>query len=107
MENLFTKTSHVLRDNFVLELKNNNDFLRNKLSNINLNPFFGYKVRILSHLNGMTQENFHETIGVIYSLQKGQVWALYKDDEGNRKMKRFYINNIEFIDERFDKFFED
>jgi len=107
MENLFTKTSHVLRDNFVLELKNNNDFLRNKLSNINLNPFFGYKVRILPHLNGMTQENFPETMGVIYSLQKGNVWALYKDDEGNRKMKRFYINHIEFIDKRFDKFFED
>jgi hypothetical protein len=98
MENLFTKTSHVLRDNFVLELKNNNDFLRNKLSNINLNPFFGYKVRILSHLNGMTQENFPETMGVIYSLQKGQVWALYKDDEGNRKMKRFYIKMMKVIE---------
>lgn len=105
MQNLFTKTSHVLRDNLIVELQKNNDYLRNKLSNINLNPFFGYKVKIYSHLLGLSQEQFPETIGTIYSLDKSNIWILYKDAQGNRKMNRFCINNIDFIDERFDKFF--
>ena len=54
----------------------------------------------------MSQENFPETNGVIYSLQKGNAWVLYNDVQGKRRMKRFYINYIEFIDERFNKFFE-
>lgn len=105
MQNLFIKTSNVLRDNLIVELQKNNDYLRNKLSNINLNPFFGYKVKIESHLIGMSGEEFPETIGTIYSLVKSNVWILYNDAQGNRKMNRFYINNIDFIDERFDKYF--
>ena len=27
-------------------LKRSNDFLRNKVANININPFFGYKIKI-------------------------------------------------------------
>tara|TARA_Y100000816_G_C26020474_1_gene533854 strand:- start:283 stop:603 length:321 start_codon:yes stop_codon:yes gene_type:complete len=106
MEHLFTKTSKVLRDNWVLELQKSNDFLRNKLSNINYNPFFGYKIRVRQHFNGMTQTHVPETYGVIYTLTKGTIWFLAKNDNDEKIMKRAYINNVDFIDERFDSFFE-
>jgi hypothetical protein len=106
MNKLFTQASNVLRDNWVCELQKNNDFLKNKLHNINLNPFFGYKIKIKPHLNGMTQENVLETNGVLYSLRNGNVWTLIKNENNEILMKRFYINNIEFIDERFNKLFD-
>ena len=106
MNKLFTQTSNVLRDNWVCELQKNNDFLKNKLHNINLNPFFGYKIKIKPHLNGMTQENILETNGVLYSLRNGNVWTLIKNENNEILMKRFYVNNIEFIDERFNKLFD-
>lgn len=106
MNKLFTQTSNVLRDNWVCELQKNNDFLKNKLHNINLNPFFGYKIKIKPHLNGMTQENVLETNGVLYSLRNGNVWTLIKNENNEILMKRFYVNNVEFIDERFNKLFD-
>ena len=106
MNKLFTQTSNVLRDNWISELQKNNDFLKNKLHNINLNPFFSYKIRIRPHLNGMTQENILETNGVIYSLRNGNVWAIIKNENNVISMRRFHITNIEFIDDRFHKLFE-
>ena len=50
MDELFSKTSKVLRDNWVVELQKTNDYLKNKLANININPFFGYKIKIKSHI---------------------------------------------------------
>jgi hypothetical protein len=106
MNKLFTQTSNVLRDNWISELQKNNNFLKNKLHNINLNPFFGYKIRISPHLNGMTQENILETNGVIYSLRNGNVWAIIKNENNEISMRRFHITNIEFTDVRFHKLFE-
>lgn len=106
MNKLFTQTSNVLRDNWISELQKNNYFLKNKLHNINLNPFFGYKIRIRPHLNGMTQENILETNGVIYSLRNGNLWAIIKNENNEISMRRFHITHIEFTDDRFHKLFE-
>ena len=82
MDNLFTKTSKVLRDNWIVELQKSNDFLRNKVANLNINPFFGYKVKINDHIFGMSQEHIPETIGVIYKIDKSNVWIFYRDNQG-------------------------
>lgn len=102
---LFTRTSRILRDTTVIELQKSNDFLRNRLSLINKNPFFGYKVKIKQHVNGMTQTVFPETNGKIYSLNKCDAWIMYKDENNNKKMKWIHIDNIEFIDSKFDSYF--
>ena len=106
MNKLFTKTSKVLRDNWVIELQKDNDFLRNKLSNINVNPFFGYKVNIKEHAFGMGTNFISETQGIIYNIDKSNVWVMYKTEENEKKITYFHINNIDFVDERFNKFFE-
>tara|TARA_A100001011_G_C14219355_1_gene803581 strand:+ start:490 stop:813 length:324 start_codon:yes stop_codon:yes gene_type:complete len=106
MDKLFTQTSKVLRDNWVIELQKNNDFLKNKLSNINVNPFFGYKVIIKEHAYGMGSNFISRTNGVIYNLDKANAWILYKNDLDEKIISNFHIRNIEFVDSRFDTFFE-
>ena len=106
MNKLFTQTSNILRDNWVVELQKNNDFLKNKLHNRNINPFFGYKVRVKPHFNGMSQQNIPESYGVIYNLDKGNVWIMSKNNNNEIQMKNFYITHIEFIDQRFQKLFD-
>ena len=71
-----------------------------------MNPFFGYKVKIKDHIVGMSQEHMPETEGVIYQLNKSSVWIMYKNQSGEKKIRCFYIEKIEFTDKRFDKFFE-
>ena len=107
MNHLFTKTSNVLRDNLIVELQKNNDFLRNKLSNINNNPFFGYKVVIKEHNYGMGGVlNFvPRANATIYSIIKGIAWVLYTNLEGENVMQSFHIKYIEFTDPRFNKYF--
>ena len=70
MDNLFIKTSKILRDNWIVELQKDNDFLKNKLSNINLNPFFGHKVNIKEHAFGMGTNFISKTPGIIYNIDK-------------------------------------
>tara|TARA_B100001093_G_C26242923_1_gene765116 strand:- start:155 stop:487 length:333 start_codon:yes stop_codon:yes gene_type:complete len=106
MDNLFTKTSKVLRDNWIVELQKSNDFLRNKVANININPFFGYKVKINDHIFGMGQDHIPETIGVIYKIDKSNIWVFYRDLEGKKRLRCFFTRNIEFIDPRFDHFLD-
>ena len=106
MEHLFTKTSKILRDNWIIELQNTNDFLKNKLSNINLNPFFGFKVIINEHARAMGSEYIPRTEGILYNITKGTAWVLYKNENNKKKISCFYLNNLELVDPRFDKFFE-
>ena len=106
MNNLFTKTSKVLRDIWVIELQKINDFLKNKLSNINVNPFFGYKVNIKEHAFGMGTNFISKTPGIIYNIDKASAWIMYKNDENEKIITSFNIRNIEFVDKRFDKFFD-
>jgi hypothetical protein len=105
MNHLFTKTSQVLRDNWISELQNSNDFLKNKLSNINVNPFFGYKVKIKEHYINVGTNFINETEGVIYNIGKGIAWVLYKNKENEKKINSFHLKHIEFIDPKFDKYF--
>ena len=105
MEKLFTQTTNVLRDNWIVELQKNNDFLKNKLHNINVNPFFGYKVKVKSHFNGMSQQTIPEYYGRIYNINKSNVWILTKNQNNEKIMKSEYISHIEFIDERFESIF--
>ena len=106
MNNLFTKTSKVLRDNWIVELQKSNDFLRNKIANININPFFGYKVIINDHVFDMSQEHIPETTGVIYKIDKSYVWVFYRDQRGKKRLRCFLTRNVDFIDPRFDRFLD-
>ena len=106
MENLFTKTSKVLRDNWVIELQKTNDFIKNKLSNINVNPFFGFKVVIIEHARAMGSDFVPRTEGILYNITKGSAWVLYKNEDNKKKLSCFYLNHLELVDPRFDKFFE-
>ena len=102
MNNLFAKTSKVLRDCYIIELQKSNDFLRNKLSNINVNPFFGYKVNIKEHAYAMGTEFFPKTPGIVYNINKSYCWVLYKNEDNEKTIRSFVITNIEFVDPRFD-----
>jgi hypothetical protein len=106
MDNLFTKTTKVLRDNWVVELQKTNDFLKNKLSNINQNPFFGYKVIIKEHARSMGSEFIPNTNGILYEISRGKAWILYKDEEGEKKLSHFFLNHVVLVDDRFEKLFE-
>ena len=77
------------------------------LSNINVNPFFGYKVIIKEHAYGMGSNFISRTNGVIYNLDKANAWILYKNDLNEKMISNFHVRNIEFVDSKFDKFFED
>jgi hypothetical protein len=105
MEKLFTQTTNVLRDNWIVELQKNNNFLKNKLHNINLNPFFGYKVKVKSHFNSVGQAEIPGYVGKIYNIDKSTIWILTKNQNNEKVMKTEYITHIEFIDERFESFF--
>ena len=105
MHKLFSQTSKVLRDKYIVELQNHNKFLEKKLSNINMNPFFGYHVKIKDHLVPMSQEHIPETQGVIYKIDKSSIWVMYKNLSGEKKIRCFFIEKIEFTDKRFDNFF--
>ena len=106
MDNLFTKTSKVLRDCWIIELQKSNIFLRKKLSNINVNPFFGYKVNIKEHAYAMGTIFFPKTPGIIYNIDKSNCWVLYKNQDNEKTIKSFFLTNIEFVDPRFDNLLE-
>tara|TARA_B100001250_G_C19564430_1_gene684850 strand:- start:415 stop:735 length:321 start_codon:yes stop_codon:yes gene_type:complete len=106
MDKLFTKTSKVLRDNWIIELQKSHDFLKYKLSNINQNPFFGYKVVIKEHARNMGTGFISRTPGILYEITRGQAWILYKNEDNEKKISQFFLNNIELVDDRFEKLFE-
>tara|TARA_B110000967_G_C18849751_1_gene543974 strand:- start:649 stop:948 length:300 start_codon:yes stop_codon:yes gene_type:complete len=99
MENLFTKTSTVLRDNWIIELQKENVLLKSR-QNINLNPFFGYKIKI-----DQPADFVQGTEGVIYDIKQTTCYVLYKHNN-KKKLSAININNIEFVDKRFDSFFK-
>jgi len=106
MNHLFTQTSQVLRDNWIIELQKNNVFLKKTLSNINLNPFFGYKVKIKEHAYNMGNDFIQETYGILYNINKNTIWVLYKNENNEKKLSGFHSNNVVFVDKRFEKLFE-
>lgn len=106
MSDLFINTSKVLRDNLVLELKANNNFLRNYLAKNNNNPLFGYKVTIEQHHIAMMQNViFPQTNGILLSINDYNATVLYKDSSNKNKIKLFHLNNISIIDPRIEDFF--
>ena len=74
--------------------------------NINLNPFFGYKVQIKEHAYSMGTGFIQETDGILYNINKCTVWVLYKDEDNEINLNGFHINNVVFVDKRFEKLFE-
>ena len=94
MHKLFSQTSKVLRDKYIVELQNHNKFLEKKLSNINMNPFFGYHVKIKDHLVPMSQEHIPETQGVIYKIDKSSIWVMYKNLSGEKKYVVFILKRL-------------
>ena len=47
-----------------------------------------------------------KTPGIIYNIDKASAWIMYKNDENEKIITSFNIRNIEFVDKRFDKFFD-
>tara|TARA_B100000795_G_scaffold252801_1_gene222592 strand:+ start:4302 stop:4619 length:318 start_codon:yes stop_codon:yes gene_type:complete len=102
MEHLFTKTSNVLRDNWIIELQKENSLLKSR-KNVNINPFFGYKIKIVQ--DGNVVPTFEQgTEGIIYDIKQTTCYVLYKSNN-KKKLSAINISNIEFIDKRFDSFF--
>jgi len=102
MSNLFIDTCKVLRDNLVVELQKQNNFLRNNLNK----DFIGSKVKILRHgidHYGNVQE---EAKGILVKLEGGRAYVMIKEEN---KTKLVYISctQIEFFEDKYVKLLND
>ena len=106
LSQLFTRTSNVLRDVAILELKKNNDFLRNTYNNSD-SILCNCKVTIESHTIPMSNGlRFPETKGIIIKTNDTIFTILYKDENQKYKVKCFPFNVITITDKKLDKLFE-
>tara|TARA_B100001287_G_C22622112_1_gene500627 strand:- start:107 stop:436 length:330 start_codon:yes stop_codon:yes gene_type:complete len=106
LSQLFTRTSNVLRDVAILELKKNNDFLRNNYNNGD-SLLCKYKVTIESHTIPMSGGLiFPETKGIIIKTNDKIFTILYKDENQKYKVKCFPFNVITITDKKIDKLFD-
>tara|TARA_B100000900_G_scaffold77792_2_gene62320 strand:- start:7 stop:342 length:336 start_codon:yes stop_codon:yes gene_type:complete len=106
LSNLFTKTSNILRDVAILELKKNNDFLRNTYTNDD-SILCKCEVTIESHTIPMSGGLiFPETKGVIIKTNDSMFTILYKDENEKYKVKCFPFNLITITDKKIDKLFD-
>ena len=98
---IFTTVSKVLKDNLLLEMKKNNDFMRNYIVKNSNDMLYKYKVLIKEHVIGMSGGVvFPETEGIILNLDKYNVIIMFRNSDSEIKIRCFHINNIVIIDER-------
>jgi len=101
ISDLFIRTTKVLRDNLITELKNQNTFLKKMiLKQQKKNPLKGKKVRILEHatFNG----NVEESEGIFLEITSFSSSLILIKKNNKRKIK--YISNeyIEFDETQFE-----
>ena len=99
MSDLFMSASHVLRDNLIVQLKNENEFLRKKVFN-KTSHFFGKKVLRKAHsFMGTPVEEAHGTF-VDFATTCSQCHILLTSEESqNKYISLEYFENIEFLED--------
>ena len=102
MSDLFMSASQTLRDNLVTELQISNNFLRNKIGNLNKHPFYGYKIIIKQHM--IDGNIFHETKGIFIENKEHKAFVLYKNRNNQYQMNNIFLKNIIISDDRIKQF---
>tara|TARA_B100000524_G_scaffold168307_1_gene86076 strand:+ start:752 stop:1084 length:333 start_codon:yes stop_codon:yes gene_type:complete len=102
MSELFTAASNVLKDNTIIDLKNENAFL--KRENIK-NILIGSKVRVLEHRYHGGQYNQEEVEGIIMSIdEKGSDAMVLLKDGQNLVLRKIYLIFLILEDEKIKKY---
>ncbi len=97
MTELFIKTSRVLRDSVVTELKKENDFLKNYFYDLEI-KLKGVNVKVKQHVTDPSGNIQIETMGKLIKIENYRCYVLIKNQYDKIKIIHASLNNIEIED---------
>lgn len=97
MSELFSSAANIFRDNLVIQLKEEINFLRKKLMNQKA-VFFGKAVVRTPHVFMGQEVEEKQGKFIDFAKTSSQCYVLFSD-EGRSNISLEYLSNIEFIEE--------